>query len=221
MPWLLQHLLWIIGNPIVRFYYGYTVHGKEHYPEIVRKKGAGPLIIYSNHGSQLDVIFLGLWLPCTSPLIPIYFASLENKHYQHIPIGKYLYGGRLFRLFGSLPVYPKSETLEAAVRNYYTLLKQNKTVGIFPEGKVTRDGTYNRARPGIAYLAHKTDALLLPAHISGNYNTKRGKPIIVTIGRPKNFSDFGDLKREYSREEYIEIAERMFEEVKTLGNEKI
>lgn len=73
------------------------------------------------------------------------------------------------------------------------LLTKNENVGLFPEGRVSRDGKLREFRRGAALLAMKTGRPIVPFAILGTYEAlprwakfpKLFMPIKVKIGKPK------------------------------------
>ncbi|MCX7927901.1 MAG: 1-acyl-sn-glycerol-3-phosphate acyltransferase [Candidatus Omnitrophica bacterium] len=76
-----------------------------------------------------------------------------------------------------------------------TLLEQNKNVGLFPEGGVSRDGLLREFRRGAALLAYKTGRPVVPCAILGTYQAlpfgkviPKPSSITVRIGKPIFFT---------------------------------
>jgi 1-acyl-sn-glycerol-3-phosphate acyltransferase len=74
-----------------------------------------------------------------------------------------------------------------AIRVALDILGQDKVLGIFPEGSRNLSGADPKAQPGVAMLAYKAGAFVLPVACTG---TRRRLPIgwlsplKVTIGEP-------------------------------------
>ena len=178
IAWILRSMAWIPGQIIIRFWYGYRVVGRENLKKIAYR-GNGVLFI-SNHRSQLDPVFVAAALPFFSRLRPMYFISLPPYEYAHLAVGKYLYGGVIFRLFGSYPVYRGLKDYEKSFVHHIELLGKGRSVCIFPEGAITKDaeGRPQSPRPGVGYLAQRTGATIVPIAITGE------KIVEVRIGEP-------------------------------------
>ncbi|MBI2867993.1 MAG: 1-acyl-sn-glycerol-3-phosphate acyltransferase, partial [Chloroflexi bacterium] len=114
----------------------------------------GPLIVASNHMSYLDPPLLSLSVPRA-----ITFLAKEGVFFN--PAGHLLARG-----WGAVPVERGGPGDLAALRHAMRVLQRDGVVGLFPEG--TRDrGSLIPAKPGVALLATKTQAPILPVGITG------------------------------------------------------
>jgi 1-acyl-sn-glycerol-3-phosphate acyltransferase len=57
-------------------------------------------------------------------------------------------------------------------------------LGIFPEGTRQRSGVLGKAEPGVAHLAMKTGAPVVPVAVRGTCYPFPGKAIRALIGKP-------------------------------------
>ena len=71
------------------------------------------------------------------------------------------------------------------------LLSENKNIGLFPEGGISRDGKLREFRSGAALLAIKTGRPILPCAILGSFKAlprsakfPKFVPIKIKVGRP-------------------------------------
>lgn len=134
------------------------VHGREHVPP-----PGTPLVIASNHRSNLDPFLVARALP------PGRFVQFMAKKELFVSVI-----GWIISTGGSFPV-DRSGTDLGAVRMAVRILKNNGTVGIFPQG--TRDGP--ALQGGVALIAAKARAPILPAGIC-----REGRRWIVRFGPP-------------------------------------
>lgn len=134
------------------------VHGRENVPP-----PGTPLVIAANHVSALDPFLVARALP------PGRFLQFMAKKELFLPII-----GWIIRTGGSFPVDREGNDV-GAVRTAVRILKENGTVGIFPQGH--RGGT--EMQGGAALIAAKGRAPILPAGIS-----RDGKRWIVRFGPP-------------------------------------
>ncbi len=178
VAWILQSLLWVPGQVALRFRFGYRVVGLENLKKIVSRRNGVLFVV--NHRTQLDPVFVAAILPFFSLLRPMHFMSLPPAEYAHLPFGRHIYGGFLFKIFGAYPAYRGLKDYEVALRHHIRLLKEGKSVCIFPEGGITKhpEGKPQKARPGVAYLAKRTGAVIVPVALTGI------KKIEVRIGEP-------------------------------------
>ncbi len=130
--------------------YRTRLRGQEAFPE-------GPAIIASNHVSYLDPVLL--W--CGAPR-PVHFmakAELWENAILGWAIGKLL----------AFPV-KRGAPDRTAIATASSLLATGELVGIFPEGTRTRDpqgDELGQAYEGVAFLALRTGAPVVPVGISG------------------------------------------------------
>ena len=144
-----------------------------------------PLILAPNHASYLDPWFI-IWMIRT----PMQHLITRNWYERS------LFWEAFFRANGTVPVSTNdpNETLEA-VR---AVLDKNRPICIFPEGKVSEDGTLQRFHPGIAWFATVTGVPVVPIGIVGAYESlpkhskfpKRGT-ITIRCGRPMRYPNPG------------------------------
>ena len=71
---------------------------------------------------------------------------------------------------------------------------------IFPEGKLTRDGSVGEFQPGVARLQKEAQCAIVPFAITGGYEAwpkgkKAPRPaaIRITVGRPMEVNELRDL----------------------------
>lgn len=140
--------------PIIYFkiFHRIEFHGRENVPV------TGPVIIAANHVSYYDPIIVG-----TGISRDIEFMAW-NKLFS-IPIL-----GRVIRFFGAFPVESSKTDKSAYVSALRTLLK-GKALIIFPEGERSVDGNVKGLKSGIARIALKTDAWIVPVTIVGAFET--------------------------------------------------
>ncbi|WP_309571205.1 lysophospholipid acyltransferase family protein [Deinococcus sp.] len=134
------------------------VQGLEHVPP-----PGTPLVIAANHVSGLDPFLVARALPRGR------YLQFMAKKELFLPVI-----GWIIRTGGSFPV-DRSGNDVGAIRTALRVLKDNGTVGIFPEG--TRGG--QELHGGVALIAAKGRAPILPAGIS-----KQGKRWVVRFGPP-------------------------------------
>lgn len=143
---------------------------------------SGPVILASNHTAYLDPPALG----CVSPRPVIYMAKKE------------LFDIKLLSLFikplGAIPV-DRSRGDVAAIKLALATLKTGACFGIFPEGTRNKDGT-GKAQFGVALLAAKSGAPVVPVYVQGTSEAKRFKKITVVFGEPMVFARGGKASRD-------------------------
>lgn len=162
-------LLAFLLKPLFRLWFNPKVIAKENIP----KKGA--LVIAGNHKHVYDQC-----LAIISTRRPINYMA--KKEY---------FEGRLawfFKLAGCIPVNRDGKD-SAATASALAVLRRRGAIGIFPEG--TRNKTEAFLLPfrfGAVSMAKKTDALVLPVAVTGDY-VFRSKNLCVRLGKPFSVAD--------------------------------
>lgn len=157
-----------------------TVEGIEDLPQ------DGPLIIAANHMSNADPPFIGGWLAPALQRRPTFLA--KDALFKG-PLGL------LIRSLGAEPVKAGGNDI-AAYRVAKGILDAGGVVAIMPEGTRSFDGVLGTPKPGVALLATRTGALVLPVGISGTDRLigreqtvpKLGTRIILRVGEPFRLS---------------------------------
>ena len=114
----------------------------------------GPLIIASNHLSYTDP-------PVLVASIPRSLHFMAKKELFRDPVSRYAMKG-----FHVSPL-DRSGSGFGAVKLVLQMLAEDKAVVIFPEGHRSPDHTMKEGMLGIAYLALKSQAPILPVGITG------------------------------------------------------
>jgi 1-acyl-sn-glycerol-3-phosphate acyltransferase len=76
-----------------------------------------------------------------------------------------------------------------ALKDARVHLKNGGLLGLAPEGTRSDDHALIKAKPGVAFLADKSNAMILPAGITGSENALKK---ILTLQRPKVHVHFGE-----------------------------
>ena len=126
-----------------------TVTGREAMPPY------GPLLVASNHLSMNDAGTLVVALPR-----PIVF--LAKKELWEKPIGRFYCNA-----VGAVPLDRQRGGGEA-LRYALDALEKDRAILMFPEGGISESGQLRQARTGLAWLALKTQAPILPVGIWGS-----------------------------------------------------
>jgi 1-acyl-sn-glycerol-3-phosphate acyltransferase len=144
---------------------------------------AGPLIIASNHASNLDVPIIGAWL---IPRLGRRIHWLGKKELFDWPIV-----GWVAAHSGVHPVDRGAADVEA-FRLAQRILGEGHALFVFPEGTRSPDGSLQEARDGIALLALRSGAPVVPIGIAGSHGVwpkgqrlpHPGGRVTVRVGRP-------------------------------------
>jgi 1-acyl-sn-glycerol-3-phosphate acyltransferase len=202
----------LIGYPVVRAYFRPQVSGCEH----VRRTGAA--IIAANHLSAADEVFT----PVAARRQIVYFAKAE---YFTQPGLKGRFVARVFREFGHVPV-DRSDTHAAAstIHTGVELLAAGQALGIYPEGTRSPDGRLHKFRTGIARLALRSGAPVIPVGLIGTDHVltageRRWHRSFVTVrfGPPLDFS--GRTEDERSSPTLREVTETIRAAIQQLSGQ--
>lgn len=138
----------------------------------------GPAILASNHQSYLDPVLIGL-------CVQRHVVFLAWRYFYDRPVV-----GRLMRLCGAVPVDVDAPG-PAALRAALATLERGQVVAIFPEGGRTKDGLLCEPHTGVAALALRTGAPIVPVTIRGAFRAwPPGRmlpvpaPVAVHFGEP-------------------------------------
>jgi len=140
----------------------------------------GPLIFMINHVSFLDPVFIIALMP--RQVTP--FAKVETLSYPAL--------GLLIRLYGVVSVR-RGEVDRQALRQAIEVLAKDEALLIAPEGTRSHHGQLQQARDGIAYIALRTGATIVPVAILGqekfpaSLKRLRRTRIQIRIGKPFRF----------------------------------
>ncbi len=179
-PFLYQVLRRPLRGALERWF-GLRADGREHLP------ARGPYIIASNHHNYLDGVVLAVTVaePIAFLVMPrVYHASpLHPPFHRHV---------------GSIPINLARPDV-GALRRALRALEAGRVVGIFPEGPFSVRGRLEPGLPGVALLALRSGAPVVPTGISGTYEAlaarplrlPRRHPIVVRFGPPRRFAPDG------------------------------
>lgn len=149
-----------------------TVHGLEHVPP----RGAALLAV--NHVSALDPVLVG-----AAVARPVWYMAKEELFRRRLL-------GPLIRALHAFPVR-RHRAGAATVRRALGLLREGEAVLIFPEGTRQDGVTLGPVRPGVAVLAARAGAPVIPVYHEGaarilprGARWPRRHPVVVCFGPP-------------------------------------
>jgi 1-acyl-sn-glycerol-3-phosphate acyltransferase len=157
-----------------------VVEGLEHLPR------EGGVILAGNHISWVDPVFLACWLtPITGRAIN-WMGKAEAMRWPLL--------GTFLKINGVFGVRRGSADLEA-FRLAEGVLRAGQVLGIYPEGTRSRDGRIGAFRDGVALLALRSGAPVIPVAVSGTEQMwapgslipRRVDRVRLTIGAPLHF----------------------------------
>ncbi|MGH6629634.1 MAG: 1-acyl-sn-glycerol-3-phosphate acyltransferase, partial [Burkholderiales bacterium] len=114
------------------------------------------LLIIANHESFLDGLILGAFLP-VDPVFVVHTEITRNA---------------LFRAALSLCDYLSVDPVNPmAMKRVIRLIESGRPVVIFPEGRITLTGSLMKVYDGPAFVAAKTQAVIVPVRLDGAART--------------------------------------------------
>ncbi len=162
----------------------------------------GPLLIAANHLHFADPPLLGA-------VIPRKIIFMAKAELFRIPVI-----GLMVLAYEAFAVR-RGMADARAIKRAVGVLRSGRALGIFPEGHRSRDGKLQRARKGMALLAYKTGATILPVGISGTRTflqwprVLQRPRVVVTIGDPL----YPPVLRSPSREQQAELSEEVMRRI--------
>jgi 1-acyl-sn-glycerol-3-phosphate acyltransferase len=173
-------LLILLGRP--------KVEGLEYIPD------SGPVILASNHLAVADSFLLPL-------LVPRRITFLAKREYFVQPgllgwIKKTFFIG-----VGQVPVDRLSASAaQAALETAVRLLREQKLLGIYPEGTRSPDGRLYKGKTGVARMALEAAVPVIPVAMIGTgelnpIGSRMWRPhhVHIRIGEPLDFSRYAGM----------------------------
>lgn len=153
---------------LFRFIFRPTVIGAEYIPE------SGRIVLAGNHTHFMDCILVA----CATKRVVHFLGKSELLE----PPLK-----RFFEPFGLIPVH-RGQKDRAALDSAIEVLKDDKIIGIFPEGKVKlkseAEYTINPFKFGAVKMAQQTNSKIVPFSIVGKYKMFRKKGVKIEFFEP-------------------------------------
>jgi len=157
--------------PIADWYFSLRGEGHDRLP-------AGPFILAANHSSMLDWLFVARFVAR-----PVRFV-LSREFFDQWGFTW------AYRSLGVIPIRDGAIEL-SAVRQLLTTLKRGEIVGVFPEGRITRDGALAPGEPGIIAMAARAGVPIVPVGVHGAFEAfprearvPLPRPIRIRYGEP-------------------------------------
>lgn len=141
-----------VASILVRLVYRVRVRDLDALPS------EGAAIVVANHVTYADAVILGGLLPRRVRFV------VSHHLYDAWPLHWF------FKAAGAIPIAPRHEDparLAAALEEIDRLLADGEVVGIFPEGKLTRDGELCDFKPGVEAILARRPVPVVPVVIRG------------------------------------------------------
>lgn len=181
-PSLYIRLLSLVGRIGTRLFTRVSLVGR-----LEALPGEGPLIVAANHLSNADGVVLAGWL---TPALDRAIHWLGKREMTEWPVL-----GRFVLAYSVHPVDRAGADIEA-FRVAERVLRDGHVLLLFPEGTRSPTGGLQRPREGLALLALRTGAPILPVGIAGTQRVwprgrkpRRDGPITITVGEPFRVAD--------------------------------
>ena len=182
-------LKYVLLGPLLRLVFRPRIEGLEHVPD------EGAAIIAGNHLSFSDHFLM---------------PSILKRRITFLAKAEYFTGpglkGRLtaafFRSVGQIPVDRSGRGAgQAAIEEGLKVLRRGELLGIYPEGTRSHDGRLYRGRVGVAVMALRAKAPVVPCAMVGTFEIQPpgralpwiGRPVTIRFGPPLDFSRFAGM----------------------------
>lgn len=173
-------------SPVLHGYFDIDAIDLENVP------ADGPAILAANHLSFLDSFFI----PLVVDRRVTYVAKAE--YFDH------WYSRMFFKSWGQIPIKRDGgEASENALEAALEVLERDELFGIYPEGTRSPDGALHKGHTGVARLALRSGAPVIPVGVEGTREVlPKGKKlphrgrVEVRFGTPLDFSERAEVGSE-------------------------
>lgn len=130
----------------------------------------GGVILAANHTSLIDPLLAG-----SAVRRPVRFMAKDELFRNR-------FFGAFMRGIGAFPVR-RGEADRQSLRESLRILAEGGVLGIFPEGTRSADGQLGKAQSGIAFIAKRSGAPIVPAAIIGTEKILRKGSFLPHLGK--------------------------------------
>ncbi|HEX2828560.1 MAG TPA: MFS transporter [Burkholderiales bacterium] len=145
---LMRFMAWMLIHSVYRL----EKRGLDHIPD------EGAALVVCNHVSYVDALVISA--ACRRPI-----RWVMDHNIFRVPLLSFF-----FRTARAIPIAPareNEETLRRAYEEIARALENGELVGIFPEGRLTRDGEIGEFRGGVSRILDRTPVPVIPMALSG------------------------------------------------------
>ncbi|MBS1837326.1 MAG: 1-acyl-sn-glycerol-3-phosphate acyltransferase [Actinobacteria bacterium] len=204
----IQSLARVVLTPPFRFFWKVTVEGLENIP------ATGGAIVAPNHISVLDSFFVPLVLP---------------RRVTYVGKAEYMDDWKtkwIFPAIGMIPIdRAGGNAAQAALDAAACCLDDGELFGIYPEGTRARDGRLHKGHTGVARLALRTRAPIIPVGIIGTDQVQPAdaklpnvfRRVHIRFGRPISVDRY--LDRADDRMVLRQIVDEVMYEIRNLSGQ--
>ncbi len=202
----MRHFLFRFSQWLVRccFHaqYRIEVRGQERIP---RK---GRLLFAVNHVSAVDPFVVGCHVP------RVLFFMAKKELFEHPLLAP------LVRFYNCIPI-DRAEFSLSSMKRIEKLLQQDEAVLLFPEGTRTKTGKLGALKNGVAMIAARNQADIMPVYIEGLFRVRgsifKRPRVRITFGEVVPIAPFLQ-NGSASKEVYGEITAKVEERLIKLAN---
>ena len=210
--WLLK--LVFLG-PLLRLWCRPTVEGAEHIPE------TGGALLASNHLAVADSFLL-------PTMVERRIVFLAKREYFTQPGLVGWLKKQFFTGVGQVPIDRGSgNAARAALDTGIRLLREERLVGIYPEGTRSPDGRLYKGKTGLARMAVEAEVPVIPVAMIGTDRVNpigsrlwRPRKVRIRIGEPLDFSRYNGMAADRFIQRSI-TDEIMYALMELSGNEYV
>jgi long-chain acyl-CoA synthetase len=206
-----------LANPLLRWYVRLEVRGAEHLTNL-----DGPVLFAPNHQSHLDVPVIQLAVPrkWRYKIAPAMSQEFFDAHFhpERHPASSvftnrlnYVLGTGVFRAF---PLSQRGAHTREALAFMGWLVDRGISLLLFPEGRMTDDGSISRFQSGVGLIASKLRLPVVPVRLQGLDKVLHKTAKWASHGRAR--VTFGPPLRPLAEETYEDFATRLREAVLAL-----
>ncbi|WP_425836755.1 lysophospholipid acyltransferase family protein [Streptomyces fractus] len=178
-------LKYVILGPLLRLLFRPRIEGLEHIPE------SGAAIVAGNHLSFADHFLM-------PAIIKRRITFLAKAEYFTGPGLRGRLTAAFFRSAGQIPVDRSGkEAGQAAIREGLGVLGRGELLGIYPEGTRSHDGRLYKGKVGVAAMALKARAPVVPCAMIGTFEAQppgqkipKMHRVTIRFGEPLDFSRY-------------------------------
>jgi 1-acyl-sn-glycerol-3-phosphate acyltransferase len=162
----------LLIRPVATALLRLEVEGRENMP-------SGPFILMANHINWLDPVVAGLVI---YPRDAMFMVKVENIRHRYLRF--------FFAAYGALPIERGEADLAAIRRAIEVVTVDRDILYVAPEGTRSRDGRLLEAKNGMAFVALRAGAPILPVGITGvsafkeNLKQRQRTDVRARVGYP-------------------------------------
>ena len=197
-----------LSAPLRKLWLDVTHVGRENVPS------EGPVVLAANHLAFIDSLLVMYSLGR-----PVSF--LGKAEYLEHPIAR-----RLFPMTGMVPLDRTGKRARVTLRRVQQILAAGGIVGVHPEGTRSRDGVLNPGHSGVAQMALRASAPVVPVALVGTDTVQpvgsrvpafRGK-VEIRYGAPIGMGEWASNRR--TRRARTELTEEVMQSIAALSGQR-